>query len=61
MSCWSSFLRLLPYWVRLQQLVQSCECVCVCVLDEMMQISETDLLCGAHTQQGRKLRAQEMG
>ena len=24
--------------------------MCVCILDEMIQISETDLLCGAHTQ-----------
>lgn len=24
--------------------------MCVCILDEMILISETDLLCGAHTQ-----------
>lgn len=35
--------------------------VCVCVRDEMVQIRETDLLCGALTPQGGKLRAQEMG
>ena len=59
-SGWSSCRRLLPCCVRLRQLGgQSCECVCV--RDEMIQISETDLLCGARTRQGGKPRAEEMG